>query len=210
MKIRLVAAAVAALLSVLSPSAQARLVDLRAGLRAGGLAGWGSTDKTPDFFDHTSGGAVGLELGVKLLVFDLSVNFTQVVDGSGRTGTMTQMLAGFVIDAPIGPGHTVAERNRLLLRPGINAGFGFGTPKPVTPPLDSAQISHKGLVTQLQLGLEYFLNPYIGVGAQLIGGYHYFFGGTIKLTEEGNAANKNFSSGTHLYALVTIMFHLGK
>jgi hypothetical protein len=204
----LAAAVIAAALGLASAPATARLVDLRAGLRAGGLTGWGATSKTPDFFDHTRGGAVGLEVGVKLLVFDLSVNFTQVLDGNGRSGTLTEFLGGFVIDAPIGPGHTEAERNRLLLRPGINAGFGFGTPKPVSPPLDSAQISDKGLVTQLQLGLEYFLNPYIGVGAQVIGGYHYFFGGTVKVMD--GTANRDYSSGTHLYALGTFTFHLGK
>jgi hypothetical protein len=188
--------------------AQARLVDARVGLRLGGAGGWGATDSTPDFFDTTNGAAAGFELGVKLLVLDLSANFLQFIDSNGRTGTLTQFLGGFVIDVPIGPGHDRALRERLILRPGIYAGFGFGTPHPVTPPLDSAQVSHKGLVTQAKVGLEYFLNPYLGVGAELAGGYHYFFGGVIETT--GPNANKNFSNGTHLIGLATLTAHLGR
>ena len=69
----------------------------RAGIRAGGIMGWGATSSTPDFFDTTRGAAAGFEVGVKLLVFDLSANFLQVIDGSGRTGTLTRVLGGFVI-----------------------------------------------------------------------------------------------------------------
>jgi hypothetical protein len=195
-------------LSAQQRAAEARLIDVRAGLLAGGVVGWGATDKTPDFFDTTRGGALGFEVGVKLLVFDLSGNFVQVIDSSGRTGTLTQFLLGFIIDAPIGPGHTQAERNRLLLRPGVNMGFAFGTPHPVSPPLDSAQISHKGLVTNLKVGVEYFLTPYLGVGAEVSAGYHYFFGGTIVVTQ--GDANKSFSSGSHLIGLGTLTFHLGR
>ncbi len=202
----LLAAAVIAL--AVTSRAEARLIDARAGIRAGGIMGWGATSSTPDFFDTTRGAAAGFEVGVKLLVFDLSANFLQVIDGSGRTGTLTRVLGGFVIDAPIGPGHTQAERDRLILHPGVNIGFGFGTPHPVSPPLDNAQVSHKGVVTQLVLGAEYFLSRYFAVGAEVSGGYHYFFGGTIEATNDG--VNKSFSHGTHLIGLGTLTFHLGK
>ena len=45
--------------------AEARLIDLYAGATAGGLAGWGTTPNTPDFFDTTRGAGVGFDLGLK-------------------------------------------------------------------------------------------------------------------------------------------------
>ncbi|HVR62614.1 MAG TPA: hypothetical protein VMU50_11975 [Polyangia bacterium] len=205
----LAAGVVVSVLVALAPrSAAARLIDARAGIRAGGLTGWGATSSTPDFFDSTRGAAYGFEVGVKLLVFDVSANFLQVIGSNGRTGTLTRVLGGFILDAPIGPGHSSEEKNRLILHPGIDFGFAFGTPHPVSPPLDSAQVSHKGLVTQLLVGLEYFFNPYLAIGAEVSGGYHYFFGGTIETTSDG--ANKSFSHGTHLIGLATLTFHLGR
>ena len=204
----LAAAAVALALVLGAGPAQARLIDARAGLRAGGMMGWGATPSTPDFFDTTRGAAGGFEVGAKLLVFDLSLNFLQVFGSNGRTGTLTRLQGGIILDAPIGPGHTDEERNRLILHPGVNVGFGFGTPHPVSPPLDDKQVSHKGVVTQLLIGVEYFLNRYMAVGAEVSGGYHYFFGGTIEATNDG--VSKSFSHGTHLIGLGTFTFHLGK
>jgi hypothetical protein len=183
--------------------ADARLVDLHAGLRGGALVGWGSDSSTPDFFDKTRGGVLGFEMGVKLLVLDLSVNFLQVINGSGRVGTLTQFLLGVELDFPVGSGRSNVSRNRTILRPGINAGFGFGTPGPVSPPLTNSQISDKGFVSNLKLALEHFLNPYVGVGVEGDVGYHYFLGGMVV------TSSKDFSSGMHLTALGTVTLHLG-
>ena len=40
--------------------------------------------------------------GSKLLVFDFSVNFLQIVDGDGLSGTLIQGLFGTEIDIPVG------------------------------------------------------------------------------------------------------------
>jgi hypothetical protein len=202
--LRLLATAGVALLLLAAPRmAEARLVDLHAGLRGGALVGWGSDSKTPDFFDKTRGGVVGFELGVKLLVLDLSANFLQVINGSGRVGTLTQFLLGVELDFPVGSGRSNESRNRTILRPGINAGFGFGTPGPVDPPLTNSQISDKGFISNLKLALEHFLNPYIGVGIEGDVGYHYFLGGMVV------TSSKDFSSGMQLCALGTVTLHLG-
>ena len=39
--------------------AEARLIDLYAGATAGGIAGWGTTPNTPDFFDTRGAGVRG-------------------------------------------------------------------------------------------------------------------------------------------------------
>jgi hypothetical protein len=90
-----------------------------------------------------------------------------------------------------------------IVRPGIAAGFGFGTPGPVTPPLNDAQISDKGLVTEARLEYEYFLSSFIAVGAKGLLGYHYFLGGNAVNSSEGH------STGYSLAGFATLTFHIG-
>jgi hypothetical protein len=200
-----VALAVAAGLTLAPGRAEARFVDLHVGARAGGITGWGTTSNTPDFFDHTKGGGVGFELGLKLLIFDLSANFLQVVDSSGAVGTLTQFLLGTEVDVPLGRPTLWTGQSRNILRPGFGVGFGFGTPGPVSPPLDAAQISHKGVVAQFKVAYEYFLNPFMGLGFEGDVGYHYFLDGRVISAMN----NLDHSSGYHLIGLGTVTFHLG-
>jgi hypothetical protein len=187
--------------------AEARLIDLHAGLRGGGITGWGDTKSTPDFFDKTKGPGLGFDLGVKLLVFDLSANFLQVFDGSGRVGTLTQLLLSFVIDVPVGyQTFRNTGKKRNIVRPALGAGVAFGTPGPVHPPLSNDQVSDKGLVTQMGVAYEHFLNPFMGVGVEGDFGYHYFVGGGASATANDV---RDHSSGYHLAGFATFTFHLG-
>lgn len=181
-------------------AAEARVMDLRAGLRTGGMVGWGTKSNTPDFFEKTRGGGAGFEVGFKLLVFDFSANFFQVLDSSGTAGTLTQLLVGTAIDVPVGRRRISDGGSRQILRPAVVGGFGFGTPGPVDPPLDAAQISDKGLLANFKLEYEFFLNPFMAVGAQGLFGYHRFiYGSDLAMG----------SSGYHLMGLATFNFHLG-
>jgi hypothetical protein len=185
--------------------AEARLIDLHAGARAGGIVGWGSTANTPDFFDKTKGGAMGIEVGAKLLVFDLSASFLQVLNGDGRVGTLSQLMLSFEFDVPVGRDRFQNGKSRNIIRPALGFGVGVGTPGPVSPPLNNAQVSDKGIVSQLELDYEHFLNPFMGIGVEGDYGYHYFLGG------EANPVLKStdHSSGYHMAALATFTFHLG-
>ena len=183
--------------------ADARIFDLRAGVRGGGMDGWGSSTVTPDFFNHTAGPAAGFELGARLLIFDVSANFLQVFDSSGRVGTLTQFLAGVVIDVPVGQAKLPNGKSQDFFRPGIVGGVGLGTAGPVHPPLNNAQVSDKGAVTQVELGYEHFLNPFLGIGVEGDLGWHYFLGGEVI------NSSQNHSSGPHLIGLATLTFHLG-
>jgi hypothetical protein len=183
--------------------ADARIFDLRAGLRAGGIDGWGDSSTTPDFFNHTAGPAAGFDLGARLLIFDLAVNFLQVFDGNGRAGTLTQFLGGIVIDVPVGEAKFRNGKSQNYFRPGLVGGFGIGTAGPVHPPLNAAQVSDKGLVTQLELGYEHFLGPFLGVGLEGDLGWHYFLGGQVI------NSSQDHSAGPHVAALGTLTFHLG-
>jgi hypothetical protein len=215
-------AAAALALGVLGAAraAEARLIDFRAGVRAGGLTGWGSDSKTPDFFNNTAGGAGGFELGAKLLIFDASVNFLQTVNSSGLAGTLTQFQLGIAIDVPIGTeeapggggqpdpatGQPAPKPEPVVtdvLRPSLVGGVGFGTNGPVHGQLNNDEVSDKGLVGVLKIGYEHFLNPLLGVGVEGDIGYHYFLGGQVVTT------NADHSSGVHIIGLATLTFHLG-
>jgi hypothetical protein len=185
--------------------AEARLIDLHAGVLAGGMTGWGSDSRTPDFFNKTRGGAFGAEVGVKLLVFDLSVRFLQVADTGGLTGTLAQAMLGFEIDVPVGEARTEDGKRKLILRPGVAGGVGFGTPGPVQTPYNAAQISDKGVLTQFKLALEYNIYPLLGIGVEADAGYHYFLGGAATAVND----TQDHSSGEQIAGFGTLTFHLG-
>jgi hypothetical protein len=187
-------------------AAEARLLDARAGVRLGGMAGWGSSDTTPDFFHNTAGFGGGFELGARLLIFDASVSFLQLVNSSGWAGTLTQVQLGVAFDIPIGEerktpdGKTVTDD---VIHPAIVGGFGFGTPAPVKPPLTNDEISDKGIVAVAKVGYEHFLNQFLAIGLEGDIGYHYFLGGQVVTN------NNDHSSGPHFIGLGTLTFHLG-
>jgi hypothetical protein len=185
--------------------AEARFIDLYAGATAGGMAGWGTTPNTPDFFDTTRGGGVGFNLGLKLLVFDFSTNFFQTFNGSGAAGTLIQFLLGTEVDIPVGKTKLRDGQSQNVLEPEIAGGFGFGTPGPVNPPLNDSQVSAKGVVANASLSYEYYFNPFVAVGAKGTFGYHYFFDGDVV----NSSSVQDHSSGYHVSALGTLTFHLG-
>src|SRR4029079_2928153 len=129
----LLAAVLSLIITAAARPAEARWFDLHAGARAGGVVGWGSASGgNSDFFERTRGGGLGFEVGAKLLIFDLSANFLQVVNGSGRAGTLTQLLLGVEIDVPVGNAKLKSGQSRSIFRPGLAGGVGFGTPRPVS------------------------------------------------------------------------------
>ena len=202
------AAATFGLTTAAARPAAARLIDLRAAVVGGGLTGWGSTSATPDFFDRRKAPGLGLDVGVKLLIFDVSASFFQFIDGNGREGTLAQVLVGVNIDVPVGHDkfQTGIDRghNKNILHPLAEVGFAAGTPEAVHLPYDNAQISDKGLVTYVGLGYEHFLTGIIAIGAEADYGYHYFTGG-----EKSMMVANQFSQGTQLAGYATLTFHLG-
>jgi hypothetical protein len=212
---RYVALAALAVAALAARPAEARLLDLRAGARAGGMAGWGTTPNTPDFFERKRGPGLGIEVGARLLIFDFSASFTQLFDGNGTNGTFTQGLVGIAIDVPVGnqlfQGGIENGKSRNIIRPTAGVGAGVGTPEPVHPPLDNAQISDKGLFPYAGIGFEHFLNEFMGVGAQADFAYHYFFGGgkTSMVNPMMMPTYQTYSTGYHFSGFATFTFHLG-
>jgi hypothetical protein len=196
--------------SLLARPAEARLLDLHAGLQGGGLTGWGETANTPDFFQRRRGPGLGVAVGAKLLVFDVTASFFQLFDGGGPAGTLTQLLAGINIDIPVGNDKFQdgfeRGKSRNIIRPVANVGFAAGTPEPIKDhQLNNAQISAKGFVSYAGVGYEHFLNEFFGVGFEGNFGYHYFIGGG----RSDMLANQTHSSGYQLAGYATFTFHLG-
>ena len=204
MKRRSVIAAAALAAAIVVPAvAQARVVDLRLAGNVGGMVGWGTTPNTPDFFEQTRGPGFGFELGAKLLVFDFSITFLQILKDGDLAGTLIQGLFGTEIDIPVGPYKLANGQSAQVLHTGIVAGVALGTGAPVMLPVTNDQLADKGFVARYRFGYEYFLNPFMGVGAQLDLGYHYFLG--------GQAINntKDHSAGYQGALLANFTFHLG-
>jgi hypothetical protein len=89
----------------------------------------------------------------------------------------------------------------------LSAGVAFGTPEPVSPPLTNAQLSDKGFVSYFGVGYEFFINEFLGVGAQVNYGYHYFVGGEKSMIPTTTLADH--SAGYQLDGFATFTFHLG-
>jgi hypothetical protein len=198
-------AALAAVVLVVAAArtAEARWLDLRVGLRAGGMTGWGGDSTTPDFFKNTRGPAAGFELGVRLLILDVSANFLQVFDSHGREGTLTQVLAGVAYDFGVGNEKLQNGKRKNYIRLGTMGGVGLGTAGPVHPPLTNDQVSDKGIVSQTQIGYEHYVDSILAIGLEGDIGYHYFLGGQVI------NASQDHSAGPDLIGMATLTLHLG-
>ncbi len=200
------AVAGAALLAALAlpAAAEARLIDLRLGVNAGGMFGWGTTSNTQDMFRNAAGPGLGVEGGLKLLVFDASVSVFQILK-DGFSATLIQGLLGIDADFPAGDTKLPNGESVHVIHTGAAAGFVLGTNAPAMAPVTNDQLAGKGFVSRYRVAYEYFLNPFMGVGGEVQFGYHYLVGasGTVN-----NSADH--SSGYQLVGLGSFIFHLGR
>lgn len=154
--------------------AEAKLLDLYAGTHTGTTFGWA---------DGSRGFALGFDVGAELLGVDAAVSFNQLFDGSGAAGTITQLALGIDTDIAI----DFRRRPKMFLRLGGDLGFAIVTRQPVDLPLDEAQTSHLGPVTNALGALEYHFNRFLIGGLQFTGGYHYFArGGDVAQDESSD------------------------
>jgi hypothetical protein len=183
--------------------AEARIIDLRLSGNGSVMYGWGTTTGTQDMFRQAAGPGFGAEAGLKLLVFDVSLNVMQIVKSSGLSATLIQGLIGTDIDIPVGHSKLDNGQSAHMLHTGLVAGFVLGTRATATLPVMNDELADKGFVTRYRFAYEYFLNPFMGIGGEGQFGYHYLLG--------GQAVNNTstHSTGYQIAALASFIFHLG-
>ena len=170
-----------------APAAIAGPFELHADLRVGAASGngIGGDQKDRDFFDHSKGGMYGILVGARLLFVEVSVEHDQFTDFSSLKGTWTEFKAG--IGGAIAVDEVLrGEDNKLFVDFGIGLGFGLGTGRQVSPPLDNAQISDKGFMLDAHIGIEYRLGSFLAIGADVPVGWGYMLKNDVPANETSN------------------------
>lgn len=194
----------AALLVLAAPPAEAALLELHASLRAGGQTGKGigGAQKDEDFFANASGGVFGAVVGLEILWIDLYVEHDQITDFSDITGTWTQFMVGPHFAFPLEEAKP-GGRAKTYADLALSVGFGVGTGQQVEPPLDNGEISDKGVMVELRVGVEHRFNRVVGVGLSVPFGWGYMFKNDVVNDTE------NHYQTFHAMALATVSFRLG-
>jgi hypothetical protein len=161
-------------------SARAEVIDLTAQLLAGGGGGAGLSGAQKDaaFFDKAAGGLWGARLGVELLFTDVWVEHWQM-QGSSLLGTWTQFMAGADVSFGIGDPALGKDgkpgRQKTFAELGFYVGYGLATGQQVEPPLDNAELSDKGFLAQMSLGIDYRFSNFVSAGLTVPMTYGYMF-----------------------------------
>jgi hypothetical protein len=190
--------------------AEAKIFDVYAQAQGGAAAGkgLGGAQKDADFFDGaTPSGAYGVLVGAEVLFIDGWVEHIQLNDGS-LTGTWTRIMVGLDVDFALGDGETDDQGKEkpptTFAELGVGIGFGMGTGQQVEPPLDNAQISDKGFVAQVTLGVDRKLGGLMSIGLAVPIAYGYLFKNDI-----ANDQSNHYHT-LHVTPQVYLRLHIGK
>ncbi len=162
--------------------------ELHADLRVGAASGYGlgGDQKDNDFFDHTRGGTYGVLVGMRVLFFEASIEHDQFTDFSSVKGTWTELDAGIGIAIAVDD-VLRGESNRLFVNVGLDLGAGFGTGRQISPPLDNAQISDKGVLLNGRIGIEYRVLPFLALAAEFPAGWGYMLKNDVPANLDGSS-----------------------
>jgi hypothetical protein len=157
--------------------------DLRVGAATG--KGIGGDQKDRDFFAQSDGGVYGVLVGARLLFIEVSIEHDQFTDFKDLKGTWSELKVGtggsIALDAPLR-----GQDSALFLSFGFGVGFGVGTGRQVDPPLDNAQISDKGLMLNVRVGLEYRLGGFFALGVEVPAGWGYMWKNDVPVNDTSN------------------------
>lgn len=152
--------------------AHAEILQFRAQAQAGGAGGQGiGGDRADDAFHAGAAGvSYGALVGVEFMLIDAWIEHNQYQNSGGLAGTWTQFMAGLDTQFDISEKSRGDKDSRYaptFVEMGMAIGFGVGTGQQVDPPLDNSEISDKGILAQIQLGLGYRLNKTMSVGVSV-------------------------------------------
>jgi hypothetical protein len=193
----------------------AEILQFRAEIHGGGAGGQGvSGDRADDAFHAGATGATyGAIAGVELLFLDAWIEHNQYVDAEQFAGTWTQFMVGLDTQIDIGARDrgtkSDAEGNptgddgysALFADLGMGVGFGVGTGQQVDPPLDNSELTDKGFVAQLHVGMGYRLSRMLSLGVTLPVQAGYLF-------KSGEGAVANDQSTQYASVQAAVLFNL--
>jgi hypothetical protein len=151
-----------------------------------GLAGYGTGsggDSDKDFYRWVSGGAVGAEVGVKILFIGAFIDYLHWFGGE-RSGELISFNLGG--DWTIG----LSKRLSLVLRAAFGYYYGI-LPEDATYEDDLGtfrQVDTRGIGVRGGAGLRYSFAKVFSIGITPEIGYHYFFGGADTPITENNSS----------------------
>ena len=181
-----------------SPASEAKLVEIWGSGLTG--YGWGQGNGDNDFYRWVRGGAVGFEVGAKVLFIGAFVDYLRWFGGEAGANLITFNLGG---DWEIG----LTDSFSLVIRGA--GGYYHGTlPSDASMDVDGVkvtQINTRGVGFRAGIGPRFTFWKVFSVGVTPEIGYHYFFGGA----EESIANTDNNSSGLDFNVLAYFRVGLG-
>jgi len=147
--------------------------------------GWGTGDGDNDFYRWVRGGAVGAEVGIKVLFIGVFVDYLRWFGGDAGANMITINLGGdWTID--------LSKRWRLVIRGA--GGYYYGTlPDDVKMEVEGIQVTvndqvnTRGIGVRAGIGPRYDFAKVFSIGITPEIGYHYFFGGASEpITQTDN------------------------
>jgi hypothetical protein len=216
----LCAAAVLAVLLV-PAAAGADVLSLYGAIQGGGAGGKGvgGEAQAEAFHPGVQGLAYGALVGVEVLFLDGWVEHTQHLQGGSLAGTWTQFMVGLDTQIDIGepryaPSEHLPPEQAMHVKPeqgsapgyfdiGFAVGFGVGTGQQVMPPLDNSEVTDKGFLGQVHLGLGYRLSRNVSAGVRVpVQGAYLFKSG------DGAAANDRGNQYTSVHGALLLELRL--
>ena len=163
--------------------------------------GWGTSQTDKDFFAHANGGAIGAEVGVKLLFIGLYADYL------GWFGSDFDAFDAHLITVNLGGDWDLGLTDNLSLVIRAGAGFHLGflpaESYVVINEITYSQESTRGVGVRAGLGIRYGFAKVLSIGLLPMLGYHYYFGGP------GTPVNHENSSGFDITIMANFRLGLG-
>jgi len=157
-------------------AASADVFKLYGEVQGGGIYGKGISGTYQDdaFFANAKGGAAGLLVGGRFLIFDGNIRHQQFING-GETETWTQFSLGLAFGMDSGTEQEKKEYKGGYFELGAELGFGVGTGAQVMPPLDNSEVTDKGFMLGGHLEFGKHLGKIFDIGISVPASWGYFF-----------------------------------
>jgi hypothetical protein len=150
--------------------ADAKIIEIWGSGIVGGAFGNGNADSERDFFNWASGGAGGIEVGVRFLFLSAYIDYLRFFGGDAGANLISFNFGG---DSAI----SLTKSWKLVLR--LSGTFYYGTLDSASRPdaTTAGQVNTRGIGVRGGVGIRYQFWKVFSFGVTPQVGYHYFFGG---------------------------------